>query len=189
VRVPAIGPHRRLLDGNAAGSRVAAQPLNGVDRIPAGRIRQHADARQARNELLQELEPLAFDLCVEGGQSGDVAARAGETAHCSDANGVPYRRHHNRDCRRRTLRSEGGRRTPGQDQIGVAFYKAGCECRIALLLALGEALLKANVLALAIAQITKALAECLQRRKTARHQNANPLHLTRLRRSKRRSHC
>src|SRR6266852_1913477 len=69
------------LDVQRFGGPLSLPPGHGDERIR--RIREDREARELRQRLLEEFQPLAFQLRHDGGQSSDVAARSREARYYS----------------------------------------------------------------------------------------------------------
>src|SRR5437899_7916006 len=70
------------LDAQLFASALSLTPDHGDERIR--RIREDREARELRQSVLEELQPLAFQLGHDGGQASDVAAGSRETRYHSD---------------------------------------------------------------------------------------------------------
>src|SRR5262245_37139546 len=81
-----------------------------------GGVAQNADAGKAREQVLEQLEPLHFEIDILRGKSGDIALRAREVGDDADADRVGDH-HDDRDRRGRLLGGERRGRSPGHDDV------------------------------------------------------------------------
>ena len=161
------GP-RALNRSNATFSSLAAISMawRACTRSGVVRIREDRHPAQARDRILEQLEPFRRELGNEERVAGDVAARAREARDDPRSNGVGDVGHDHRYRVRRgcLLRGEGARHRVRHDDIHLEPDELGGELGKTVILTLGKAKLDGDILALDVTQVAQSRPECIDAR-------------------------
>src|SRR5262249_19935090 len=122
------------------------------------------EAREARDALLEQLEPLSAELWIYRAQSSDVPAWAGQGGDESRADRVVVDGHHNGDRRRRLSGHASRLRTSRDDDIDVRLHQLGCCLARQVEFAVSPSVINQDVSALDVTEIAKTLLQGLTAR-------------------------
>ena len=137
--------------------------LEGLSHSGVVRIREDRHPAQARDRILEQLEPFRRELGNEERVAGDVAAGAREARDDARSNGVADVGHDHRNRIRRgcLLRGEGARCRVRHDDIHLEPDELGGELGKTVILTFGEAKLDDDILALDVTQVAQSRPECI----------------------------
>jgi hypothetical protein len=124
-----------------------------------GRIPQDRDAGDARQQLLQQLEPLCVDLGRHRGRPRDVPSGAGDARDDPGGDGIADRSHDDREGSRSLFRGESGRCASRNNDVDLETDRLRDKRWVAIIATLCPSVLDHDVLALDVAEIAQFLAE------------------------------
>ena len=123
------------------------------------RVHQQGELGGSGNELVQQLQPLRFELRVGRGDPGGVAAGTVEARDQAGDNGIDSGRENDGDgsgCRHRS--TDGDDAAAGDDDRDLAVDEIGRQCRQPIELAVSPTILDGDVSALDVARFAQAAA-------------------------------
>ncbi len=152
-------PHREVLKGKSQGFRRHLHPAERKCHTRVVCAPKDGEPREVRNGFLQQLDPLAVQVCVEEAQPGDIGPGPGQARHGAAPDGVAHVYHDDRDRRGRCLGRQGGGRTAGHDHRDLEAHKVGGKLGETLGPALCPPVLDDHVLSLDIPGVAEPSAE------------------------------
>ena len=150
---PDLQPHGTSSRFHVSQYRFGAQAISRIDK--------HGNASCSGHQLAQEFKPLCHQLVIENIETCQIAARPGKAGNKTKLDRVFGRDEDDGDCRRCRLSGEHGTCERG-DHGDLSANQFGRQQRQPIYLALGPAVVDRHVLALDIAGVFEALAECPQ---------------------------